>query len=83
MRPIKTFSFILSIMLILGIGWYLFPAEGIKVGDFALRFPSYAENQKEEIEEVDVDAVLDKVSQSFEMTCSETMYDSLGFSATT
>ena len=66
-------------MLILGIGWYFFPAEGIKFGDLELRFPSFAESQKEEQEEVDVDAVLERVSQSFEMTCSATMYDSLSF----
>ena len=79
MKPIKTLFFILSVMLILGVGWYFFPAEGLKVGDLTLHFPSFAESQKEETKEVDVDAVLDRVSQSFEMTCSETMYDSLGF----
>ena len=79
MKPIKTFFFILSIMLILGVCWYFFPAEGLKIGDFPLHFPSYAESLQEEKEEVDVDAVLNEVEQSFEMTCSETMYDSLGF----
>ena len=66
-------------MLILGIGWYFFPAEGIKCGNVDLCFPSFAESQKEETEEVDVDAVLERVNQSFEMTCSATMYDSLSF----
>ena len=79
MRSIKILFFTLTIMLILGICWYVFPAEGIKIGNFDLRFPSFAESQKEEKEEVDVDAVLNRVSQSFEMTCSETMYDSLSF----
>ena len=80
MKSIKTFFFILSVMLILGVGWYFFPADGIKIGDYSLRFPSFAEKLKDgSQEEVDVDAVLDKVNQSFEMTCSETMYDSLGF----
>ena len=79
MKPIKTFFFILSIMLILGVVWYFFPADGVMAGNFQMRFPSFAESQNEEPEEVDVDAVLDKVSQSFEMTCSETMYDSLSF----
>lgn len=81
MKPIKTIFFILSVMLVLGAGWYYFPAEGLKVGNKTLHFPSFVESQKEEkeIEEVDVDVVLDRVSQSFEMTCSASMYDSLSF----
>ena len=79
MKPIKTLIFIFSIMLLLGMGWYFFPAEGIKIGSFILRFPSYAESQQEDKTVVDVDEVLHKVNESFEMTCSATMYDSLGF----
>ena len=79
MKPIKILYFIISIIIILVAGWYFFPAEGVKAGNVNLCYPSYAESQKGEEKEVDVDAVLTRVSQSFEMTCSETMYDSLGF----
>jgi lysophospholipase L1-like esterase len=80
MKPIKTLIFIFSVMLLLVAGWYFFPAEGVSVGGFVLRFPSYAdESTGNAEEEVDVDAVMDEVKKSFEMTCSETMYDSLRF----
>ena len=79
MKSIKTLIFILSIMLLLGVIWYFFPAEGIAMGPLNLRFPSLAENQVPETKEIDVDEVLDKVSQSFEMTCTKTTYDSLQF----
>lgn len=80
MKPIKTLIFILSVMVLLGVGWYFFPAEGIAIGHLTLRFPSYAEATAEtHEEEVDVDAVIDQVKKSFEMTCSETVYDSLRF----
>jgi len=79
MKPIKTLIFILSIMLLLGVAWYFFPADGIKVGPINLRFASLAEKQAEENDEVDVDAVRERVKQSYEMTCNETMYDSLHF----
>ena len=80
MKPIKTLIFILSVMAVLGLGWLFFPAEGIALDGLTLRFPSYAETESAEKEEdVDVDAVMDNVKRSFEMTCSETMYDSLVF----
>ena len=79
MKPIKTLIFILSVMLLLGIAWYFFPAEGISIGTFNLRFPSLAEKQDSEPDKLDVDDVMIRVRQSFEMTCSETMYDSLHF----
>lgn len=79
MKPIKILYFIISIIIILVAGWYFFPAEGVKAGNVDLRYPSYAESQKGEEKEVDVDAVLTRVSQSFEMTCSASMYDSLSF----
>ncbi|MBQ6771494.1 MAG: hypothetical protein IJP44_11035 [Bacteroidales bacterium] len=80
MKPIKTLIFIFSIMLLLVAGWLFFPADGLALGGLTLRFPSYVEElgQDEEVV-VDVDAVMDNVKKSFEMTCSETMYDSLVF----
>jgi len=80
MKPIKTLIFIFSVMLLLVVGWLVFPANGLPLGRLTLRFPSYAEKLGEnQVEEVDVDAVMDDVKKSFEMTCSETMYDSLLF----
>ena len=80
MKPIRTLLFIFSVIALLVAGWYFFPAEGLAVGDYTLRFPSFAADQNEDLEEdVDVDAVMDNVKKSFEMTCSETMYDSLIF----
>ena len=79
MKPIRILVFIFSIILLLGVAWYLFPAEGLVVGKHTLRFPSYEEDLAPAQEEVDVDAVLDKVNQSFEMTCSDNLLDSMRF----
>ena len=79
MKAIRVLIFIFSIIILLGIGWYFFPAEGVKVGDVSLRYPSYAEAMEaSDQEEVNVDEVLDKVNKSFEMN-SEDMLDSLRF----
>ena len=32
MKPRRTLFFILAVMLILGVAWYFFPAEGLAVG---------------------------------------------------
>ena len=53
MKSIRVLIFILSVIVLLGIGWYLFPAEGVKVGDLSLRYPSYAE-EKESSDEKEV-----------------------------
>ena len=79
MKPIRILVFIFSIILLLGVAWYFFPAEGLAVGKHTLRFPSYEEDLAPAQEEVDVDAVLDKVNQSFEMTCSDNLLDSMRF----
>lgn len=79
MKPIRILIFIFSIILILGVAWYFFPAEGLAVGKHSLRFPSYEEDLAPEKEEVDVDAVLNRVNKSFEMTCSDNLLDSLRF----
>ena len=79
MKASHTLWFILSVFLILGIGWFFFPAEGVAIGKHELRFPSYAEAREGEQEEMDVDAILDEVSRSFEMRYSETLMDSLAF----
>ena len=79
MKPIRILIFIFSIILILGVAWYFFPAEGLAVGEHSLRFPSYEEDLAPDQEEVDVDAVLDKVNQSFVMSCSDNLLDSLRF----
>ena len=79
MKPIRTLIFIFSVILILGVAWYFFPAEGLAIGNYTLRFASYAEDTAPEKEEVDVDAVLNKVNKSFEMTVSDNLLDSMRF----
>ena len=58
MKPIRTLIFILSVIVILGAGWYFFPAEGLAIGGLNLRFPSYADDSHPKQAEVDVDDVL-------------------------
>jgi lysophospholipase L1-like esterase len=79
MKASRTLLFILAVFLLLGISWFFFPAEGIAVGQKSLHFPSYAEDRLGPEEVVDVDAVLENVNKSFEMSVSETLLDSLEF----
>ena len=79
MKAIRTLIFIFSVILILGVAWYFFPAEGLAIGNYTLRFPSYAEDMAPAQEEVDVDAVIDKVNKSFEMTVSDNLLDSMRY----
>lgn len=79
MKSYRTLLFILAVFALFGIAWWLFPAEGIKIGNLNLRFPSYAQAQAGEEKEVDVDAVLESVNESFEMKQSESLKDSLCF----
>ena len=79
MKAYRTLLFILAVFLLLGAGWFVFPAEGVAVGDFNLRFPSYEEDRMDKPEEIDVDAILDDVSKSLEMRVSETLLDSLEY----
>lgn len=79
MKASRILLFILSVFLLLGITWFAFPAEGVGIGKLQLRFASYAEAKEGERETLDVDALLDEVSKSFEMSCSETLLDSLEF----
>ena len=79
MKAIRTLVFIFGVFVLLGAGWLCFPADGVKVGPLSLRFPSLAQNLEGEKEDVDVDAVLDNVNKSFEMTCSDNLLDSMRF----
>ena len=79
MKASRTLLFILSVFVLLGTGWFAFPAEGVTLGDFSLRFPSYEEDRLGEKEAPDVDAILDKVSKSLEMRVSDNLLDSLDF----
>ena len=79
MKSYRTLLFILAVFALFGIAWWLFPAEGIKIGNMNLRFPSYVQAQAGEQEDVDVDAVLESVNESFEMKQSESLKDSLCF----
>ena len=79
MKPIRILIFIFSVILILGIVWYFFPAEGLAIGSHKLHFPSYAEDTAPAQEEVNVDAVIDNVNKSFVMTCSDNLLDSMRY----
>jgi len=80
MKTIRTLLFIFSIIVILCLGWYFFPAEGLAIGGRTLRFPSYAEDISNATKPtVDVDRVLNTVDKSFEMTCSDNILDSMRF----
>ena len=80
MKAIKTLVFVFSVITILVVGWYFFPAEGLALGGLTLRYPSFADDTAEKpTEAVDVDAVIDNVRRSYEMTYTETLYDSLLF----
>ena len=80
MKPRRILLFIFSVIALLVAGWFFFPAEGLSVGGLGLRFPSLAADLDEGKEEdMDVDAVMNKVKRSFEMNCSETLFDSLVF----
>lgn len=79
MKPIRTLLFIFSVILILGVAWYFFPAEGLAIGNQTVRFASYAEDTAPVKEEVNVDAVIDNVTKSFEMSVSDNLLDSMRF----
>lgn len=79
MKSIRILLFVLGVFLVLGLGWLCFPAKGVEVGSLNLRFPSLAQSLEGEVDDVDVDAVLDNVNKSFEMTCSDNLLDSMRF----
>lgn len=79
MKSYRTLLFILAVFALFGIGWYFFPEDGVNIGNLNLRFPSYAQAKAGEQKEVDVDAVLESVNESFEMKQSESLIDSLCF----
>jgi len=70
MKPWKILLFLLSLFAVLFVVWYYYPAEGVRVGDVTLRFPSY-ENYLHELQDttsdVDVDAVLGAVQDGYEI----------------
>ena len=80
MKAIRILVFIVLVMAVLGAAWYFYPEEGFKVGKLNLHFPSYAEAQTQNQEEntVDVDKVLNDVSNSY-INYSEDLMDSLYF----
>ncbi len=79
MKASRILVFILSVILILGVTWAVFPQGGIVVGGTTLRFASYEEDSSNINEEVvDVDKVLSEVEQSFRML-SGSQQDTLRF----
>ena len=79
MKSIRILIFIFSVILILGVAWYFFPAKGLAIGEHTLRFPSYEEDLAPAQKAVDVDANSSMVDKSFEMTCSDNLLDSMRF----
>ena len=79
MKTIRTLIFILSVIILLGLAWYFFPADGLAVGNRILRFPSYAEDVAPAEKEVNVNEVLNNVKNSFVMSCSDNLIDSMRF----
>lgn len=68
MKAGKVLAFILGVFILMGIGWVFWPAEGIVVFGYTLRFPSMQRKLAEaEEKEVDVDAVIDAVENSFQI----------------
>jgi hypothetical protein len=79
MKASRILLFILSVILILGLTWAVFPQGGIEVGGTTLRFASYEEASSSINEEaVDVDKVLSEVEQSFRLL-SGSQQDTLRF----
>ncbi len=79
MKASRTLLFILSVFILLGLAWFVFPEQGVAIGNTTLRFPSYAEDRLGPEQALDVDSVLDNVNKSYEMTVSGTLLDSLEF----
>ena len=79
MKPIRILIFIFSVILLLVVAWYYFPAEGLAVGNHTLRFPSYEEDMDptKEKKEINVDSVIHKVDQSQIINYSDNLLDSL------
>lgn len=68
MKAGKVLAFILGVFALMGIGWAVWPAEGIPVAGRTLRFASLKGMLAEAGEKkVDVDAVIDAVEESFKM----------------
>lgn len=66
MKASKVLIFILGVFLLLAAGWILYPAGGINIGTFNLRFASMEESLREAAEEkVDVDAVVNSLEKGF------------------
>lgn len=70
MKPHNVLFFLLTVYALVLLIWFSFPAKGIEIGGVNLKFPNYetylADLQDSTVE-VDVDAVLQAVQQSYEM----------------
>ena len=65
MKARQVLIFIFGVIALLGVGWIVFPADGLAVGPLTLRFPSYNEKLEEVAEvKVDVDSVLTAVEET-------------------
>ncbi len=69
MKAHGIFLFIMGVMAMLGACWLLAPASAVEVAGIPLHFPSYERSLAEAAEEkVDVDEVLQKLDESFEIS---------------
>lgn len=77
MKAWKVLLFICGVLALFCIGWAVFPAEGIEVGDLRLKFASF-ERSKAEADEskMDVDSLLRAIDGSFLM---DSVDDTLSF----
>lgn len=69
MKASSILLFLLSVFAIIGIVWFIYPAEGIKVTDeIALKFPSYEKTVNDTLshsEQIDIDSLIAKAGESF------------------
>ena len=79
MKPIRILLFIFSVITLLVVAWYFFPAKGLAIGNHTLRFPSYEEDMDptQEKKEMNVDSVIYNVDQSLIINCSDNLLDSM------
>lgn len=82
MKPSAILAFMLTVFLLLAVGWWFFPENGVDVGGITLRFANvqqdlHSGNNAET--EVNVDSLLEASTQSFEETLSESDRENLDY----
>ncbi len=68
MKARQVLLFILGVFVLLGAAWYVFPAEGIRVGSHRLRFASREKALQDRMQqELDLDSLLNAMERRFAM----------------